>query len=145
MKECDSALRYVYAYGYGDDDYPRKSMTIRTFKDLDAWKQGHEIVLQVYRCTKTFPKEEQFGLVNQMRRAAISVTSNIAEGFGRQTGKDKAQFYAIAKGSLLEIQSQLQATYDLEYVSKETFDTLDEAIERAVRVTYGLIRSALGS
>ncbi len=127
------------------DDNPCKNMTIRTFKDLDAWKQGHEIVLHVYRCTKSFPREEQFGLVNQMRRAAISVTSNIAEGFGRQTGKDKAQFYAIAKGSLLEIQSQLQAAYDLKYISKETFDILDGAIEQAVRVTYGLIRSALGT
>ncbi len=126
------------------DDEKRKSSAIRTFKDLDAWQQGHVIVLAVYRCTKTFPREEQFGLVNQLRRAAISVTSNIAEGFGRQTGKDKAQFYAIAKGSLLEIQSQLQAAHDLGYVSHDTFIELDTQIERAARVTYGLIRSAVG-
>jgi len=136
-----------YCMGIGmrmGNDEIRKSGHIYTFKDLDAWKQGHVIVLEVYRCTKTYPREEQFGLVNQMRRAAISVTSNIAEGFGRQTGKDKAQFYTIAKGSLLELQSQLQASLDLGYIPKDTYELLDALLERAVRVTYGLIRSANG-
>ncbi len=115
---------------------------IRSFKDLDAWKLGHELVLDVYKHTKAFPKDEFFGLTNQMRRAAVSVTSNIAEGYGRNTAKDKAHFYVISKGSLLEIQNQLQVAHDLGYVSSETFDALDKKLERAVRVTYGLIRSA---
>lgn len=115
--------------------------SIKSFKDLDAWKLGHEIVLDVYKHSKHFPKDELFGLTSQMRRAAVSVTSNIAEGYGRHTGKDKAHFYVISKGSLLELQSQLQVAYDMQYVNKELFDILDKKLERAVRVTYGLIRS----
>lgn len=119
-----------------------KNSPIRTFKDLDAWKCGHEVVLQIYKITKEFPRDEQFGLTNQMRRAAVSVTSNIAEGFGRHTAKDKTQFYAIAKGSVLELQSQLQIAQDLSYVSTETCKSIDEMLERTARLIFGLIRSA---
>jgi four helix bundle protein len=119
-----------------------KNNPIRTFKDLDAWKHGHEAVLLVYKITKNFPHDEQFGLTTQMRRAAVSVTSNIAEGFGRHTAKDKTQFYAIAKGSVLELQSQLQVAKDLSYITTETCKSIDEALERTARLIFGLIRSA---
>lgn len=62
---------------------------IRTFSDLNAWKEGHKLVLEIYRITEKFPNKEQFGLISQMRRAAVSITSNIAEGFSRNTSKDK--------------------------------------------------------
>jgi four helix bundle protein len=73
---------------------------IITFKDLDVWKEGHKLVLNVYSITKPFPAEERFGLIDQMRRCSVSITSNIAEGFSRQGVKEKLQFYYMSKGSL---------------------------------------------
>ncbi len=116
---------------------------ITSFKDLDAWKQARAIVLNVYKITKEFPRDEQFGLTNQMRRASVSITSNIAEGFGRLTKKDKAHFYSIAKGSLFELQSQLQISYDLQYLDQEFFEKINKDLENALRLTYGLIKSAM--
>ncbi|MDD5626597.1 MAG: four helix bundle protein [Patescibacteria group bacterium] len=78
---------------------------IKSFTDLDAWKEGHKLVLMVYEITKKFPKEEMFGLVSQMRRCVVSITSNIAEGFSRQTYKDKICFYSRAQGSVTELQN----------------------------------------
>ena len=118
------------------------SMRVRGFYDLDAWKKMHEVVIGVYMVTKEFPKEEQFGLVSQMRRAAVSAESNIAEGFGRNTAKDKQHFYAVAKGSMLELQSQLMTSRDLQYITKERQETLHEQLLHAIRLTAGLIRSA---
>lgn len=92
-------------------------MTIRTFKELDAWKIGHEFVLTVYSLTKSFPKEEIFGLTSQLRRCAVSITSNIAEGFSRQSFKEKIQFYSISLGSLTESQNQLTIAKDIGYLS----------------------------
>jgi four helix bundle protein len=83
-----------------------ESEKIYSFTDLKAWKQGHELVLFVYEITKHFPQNEVFGLTSQMRRAVVSITSNIAEGFSRISNKEKAQFYSIALGSLTEIQNQ---------------------------------------
>ena len=74
---------------------------IKDFKDLNSWQEAHKLVIMIYEKTKIFPREEMFGLTNQMRRAAISVTSNIAEGFGRQGYKEKIQFYYLAQGSLI--------------------------------------------
>jgi len=74
---------------------------IEEFTDLIVWQEGHKLVLQIYKITKLFPKEETYSLTDQMRRAAVSVTSNIAEGFGRQGMKEKVQFYFLAKGSLV--------------------------------------------
>ncbi|MEW6408249.1 MAG: four helix bundle protein [Patescibacteria group bacterium] len=73
---------------------------IKSFTDLNAWKEGHKLVLMVYDVTKSFPKEEQFGLSIQLRRAVISFTSNIAEGFSRNSYKEKLQFYSMALGFL---------------------------------------------
>jgi four helix bundle protein len=94
---------------------------IESFTDLIAWQEGHKLVLMIYKITKNFPKEELFILVNQMRRAAISITSNIAEGFSRNTAKDKVQFYAIAQGSLTELQNQLVVARDLNYLDSKIF------------------------
>ncbi len=90
---------------------------IQTFKDLTAWQQAHNLVLFIYKITDSFPKTELFALNTQMRRAAISITSNIAEGFGRSTSKDKRHFYTISKGSLLELDSQIAIANDLQYIT----------------------------
>jgi four helix bundle protein len=82
-----------------------ESGKIKSFSDLDAWREGHKLVLNIYQITKLFPKEELFCLTNQLRRAGISFTSNIAEGFSRQSFKEKRQFYSMALGSLTEIQN----------------------------------------
>lgn len=105
-------------------------------------EKSHSVVLAVYKATKLFPKEELFGLTNQMRRAAISAESNIAEGFGRNTAKDKCHFFAITKGSLLEIQSQMITACDLGYLDAEVFAQIHTEIVHAIRLTSGLIRSA---
>jgi four helix bundle protein len=79
---------------------------IKDFKDLNTWREAHKLVLMIYGATKTFPREEIFSLTSQVRRAAISITSNIAEGFGRQGYKEKIQFYYFAQGSLIELKNQ---------------------------------------
>ena len=71
------------------------------FEDLEVWKKAHGLVLKTYRITKTFPSEEKFGLVSQMRRAAVSIAANIAEGFKKRSLKDKANFYNISQGSFI--------------------------------------------
>lgn len=97
---------------------------IRSFVDLCAWQEGHKLVLHIYKITKKFPKEEMFGLISQMRRCSISITSNIAEGFSRGTIKDKVQFYCMAHGSLTELQNQLIVSRDVKYITKEEFRIL---------------------
>lgn len=90
---------------------------IQSFTDLYAWQAGHKLVLSIYEVTQKFPKEELFGLTNQLRRAAVSITSNIAEGFSRSSYKEKSQFYSMALGSLTEIQNQLLIAKDIKYLS----------------------------
>jgi four helix bundle protein len=86
-----------------------------------VWKEGHKLVVMIYKATKRFPKDELFGLTNQIRRAAVSITSNIAEGFSRNTFKDKTNFYAIALGSLTETQNQLLVARDVGYMDNNLF------------------------
>ena len=97
---------------------------ITKFTDLIVWQQSHKLVLSVYQVTKQFPREEIFGLTSQMRRAAVSVTSNIAEGFARKSKKEKSQFYTIARGSLVELESQLLVSRDILYLTAEAFEKI---------------------
>jgi four helix bundle protein len=94
------------------------------FTDLIVWQEGHKFVLMIYEVTKNFPREELFGLVSQMRRAAVSVTSNISEGFSRQSVKEKLQFYTTAAGSLSEVKNQLIISKDLQYMEKNKFSEI---------------------
>jgi len=114
---------------------------IKAFRDLNAWKLGHESVLGIYRLAKTFPSFEQFGLGSQMRRAAVSVTSNIAEGFNRSSLKEKAQFYSMSLGSVAELQAQLLIAVDLGYCSDASFRELMAKLETVHRLLNGLIKS----
>jgi four helix bundle protein len=92
---------------------------IQNFYDLPAWQASRKLVLNIYKITIKFPKEEQYGLSSQIRRAALSVSANIAEGFGRFHFKDKIRFYLQARGSLLEVQSYIFLSQDLSYIDKE--------------------------
>lgn len=112
---------------------------IRNFTDLVVWQEGHRLALLIYRRTKKFPKVEQFGLVSQMQRAAVSVTSNVAEGFGRRSAKEKRQFYYIASGSLTELQNQVLLSRDLGYINIQEYHEIDALIFPVSRMLYGLI------
>ena len=116
--------------------------TIKSFTDLDAWQEAHKLVVMIYKMSKNFPREEIFGLTNQMRRATISVTSNIAEGFSRQSYKDKIQFYSVALGSLTELQNQLLAARDIEYLTKNQFAQLADKSVIVHKILSGLIKSS---
>ncbi len=118
------------------------TVKITHFTHLVAWKKAHALVMGVYALTRTCPRDEQFGLTSQSRRAAVSITSNIAEGFGRVTKADKAHFYWIAKASLAELQSQLYIMRDLGYVSAETTEAAMRQTEEVDRLLAGLIGAA---
>lgn len=96
---------------------------------MSAYQAAKTLVKEVYALLKKFPKEEQYALCDQLRRAVISVPSNIAEGMGRTTDKDQAHFLEIAYGSLMETQCQLEIAFELGYITKEEFDNQDNAIE----------------
>ena len=114
---------------------------INMFYDLDAWKEGHQLVLEVYNITKDFPKEEQFGVISQVRRAVVSITNNIAEGFGRYHYNDKIKFYYNSKGSTAEVQNLLIISKDLEYISSQECKRLGERSNKVRMLINGLIRS----
>jgi len=113
---------------------------IRSFADLVAWQEAHRLVIIIYRITSDFPKEEIFGLVSQMRRAAISVSSNIAEGFGRETNKDKCHFYVMARTSVVEIQNQLLVARDVGRLNQKNFDLAASQTIKVHKLINGLIK-----
>lgn len=115
---------------------------IKTFTDLATWQEGHKLVIAIYKTTNDFPAEEKFGLTNQLKRAIVSVTSNIAEGFSRNTDKEKAQFYRMALGSLMEVKNQIIIARDLLYVSNSKFSSIENQIMLVGRLINGLIKSA---
>ncbi len=115
---------------------------IKSFTDLDAWKEGHKLVLMVYKITRVFPKEETFSLVIQMRRCVVSVTSNIAEGFSRQSYKEKLQFYSVAQGSVTELQNQLLVARDIGCVARDKFNETAEQTVKVHKIINGLIKSS---
>lgn len=120
----------------------QEARKIKNFTDLNAWIEAHKLVLYVYKITMQFPKEEQFGLINQIRRAVVSVTSNIAEGFSRNSYKEKSQFYSMALGSLTEVQNQLIISLDLRYITKIEFLELEEIATTVNKLLNGLIKKS---
>ncbi len=120
----------------------QESRKIKTFTDLFAWQEAHKLVLMVYSATKNFPKEEMFGLTNQMRRCTVSISSNIAEGFSRQSFKEKIQFYSMAQGSNTEFQSQILVARDVSYVKQDEFIKLAEQSIKVHKLITGLIKSS---
>ncbi len=115
---------------------------IRTFTDLDAWREAHKLVLLIYEETKGFPNEELFALTNQMKRAAVSITSCIAEGFSRQSYQEKVQFYSVSQGSNTELQNQLLIAKDVGYLDKEKFNEIAQQSIQVHKLLNGLIKKS---
>ena len=115
---------------------------IEKFQDLDTWKEGHKLVIDVYKISKLFPREEVFGLTSQIRRASVSITSNLAEGFGRQSYKDKNNFYQMAFGSIIEVRNQLLIARDVGYINDSNFDMIDNQAVKVEKICRGLIKKS---
>lgn len=114
---------------------------IKDFDDLEAWKKGHELVLEIYKITKEFPREEKFGIIDQLRRAVSSITANIAEGFSRYHFNDKSRFYYQSRGSASEVKNFILLAKDLSYLDLKTSENLIEMTNTTQRLINGLIRS----
>lgn len=117
-------------------------MKIVDFTDLIVWQKRHQLVLAIYGITNKFPSYEKLGLASQMQRAAVSITSNIAEGFARRSKKEKLQFYYMALSSLSELRNQILISKDLDYINIQTFNLLDHQLIEVRKTLNGLVKSS---
>lgn len=114
--------------------------TIKSFRELDIWKKGIELVKEIYRITAKFPNSELYGLTSQMRRSAVSVPSNVAEGFRRRHSKEFKQFLSIALASLAELETQLVIAEELHYLESEDENRILEFIDHISRMIANLAK-----
>lgn len=110
---------------------------MHNFKELKIWQNSKNLVIDIYKRTENFPKEEIFSLTNQIRRSAISIPSNIAEGCGRNSDKDLIRFLDIANGSSFELETQLIIAHELDFLDKKNFEYLDEKLSEIQKMNYG--------
>ena len=115
-------------------------MDIKSYKDLTVWQKAYKLSLQIYKITKNFPKDELYGLTSQMRRAAVSVPSNISEGYCRQRRLEYIQFLQFAFASGAEIETQLLIAHDLSYISEEEFKRVESLLQEVMKMLNTLIR-----
>jgi len=113
---------------------------MKSFMELNAWKEAHKLAIKIYEVTGAFPKSDMFGLSQQMQRSALSITSNIAEGFGRQTKADTLHFYIMARGSITELQNQILLARDVGRITEHKAEELSVQTVVAMRILGGLIR-----
>lgn len=111
----------------------------KSYTQLEVWQLARKLVAEVYAASKAFPKDELFGLTNQLRRAAVSIPSNIAEGCGRQTPRDTINFLFIARGSLYELETQLYVALDLDYLTSSTVEALFIQVTSCKKLLHGFI------
>jgi four helix bundle protein len=111
----------------------------KDYTDLDVWNESRNLVKQVYLITQTFPKEEVYGLSSQIKRAAVSIPSNIAEGCGRNHIKDAMQFFYISRGSIFELETQLYLAFDLNFISEDELNNILEKIKTCKKLINGFI------
>lgn len=116
-------------------------MDIKSFRDLTVWQKAMDLVTDTYALTSVFPSIEQYGLTNQMRRASVSIPSNIAEGNGRRTTRDYLKFLYTARGSLMELQTQVEIAFRLRFVSQERSTEMIDVTASVARLLHGLINS----
>ncbi len=108
------------------------------FKDLKVWQKSVELATDIYKLTSTYPSEEKFGLVSQMRRCVVSIASNIAEGAGRNTKKDFSNFLSIAYGSCCELNTQLIISCNLNYITQNQLKEIESCIEEIQKMLFSL-------
>lgn len=118
-------------------------MKIFSFEKLNVWQKSRELAVKIYKITKHFPEDERFGLVSQMRRSVVSISSNIAEGSGRHNSKDKARFSEIAFSSALELLNQSILSFDLEYIEEDNYLLIRTEISEITAMLDGLRKSQL--
>lgn len=104
------------------------------YKDLKFWQLSRTFCKDIYQITNSFPSDEKFGLVSQLRRASVSIPSNIAEGASRKSNKDFTRFLTIALGSCYEIETQLLLSLDLNFINKETLESLDNTLQQIIKM-----------
>lgn len=114
---------------------------VKSFKDLIVWQKAHKLVLKIYGITKEFPLDEKYGLVSQMRRAAVSIPSNIVEGHSRVGRKEFLNFLSIANGSLNELKYQILLCKDLNFINDTDFDSLEKDIEEISKILFSFSKS----
>ena len=114
---------------------------LKNYKELKVWQKSYELCLELYRATKVFPKEEIYGLASQIRRSAVSIPSNIAEGYGRKTTADYVRSLYIAYGSVCELETQTMLCGDLNYMEKERPQELRDKISEVERMLKAMIKS----
>jgi four helix bundle protein len=114
---------------------------LKNYKELKVWQKAYQLCIEIYKVTKTFPKEEIYGLTSQIRRAAVSVPSNIAEGYGRRTAGEYIQALYVAYGSYCELETQILLSGDLGFVRDENLDRLKRNLGDVERLLKALIRS----
>jgi four helix bundle protein len=117
---------------------------MQDFRNLKVWQKAHQLVLDVYKATKVYPKEELFSLTSQMRRSAMSIPTNLAEGCGRGSDADFARFLWMANGSTKELDYQLILSRDLRYLDAESYTSLTSLLDEVKRMLTGLIQSVRG-
>ena len=115
--------------------------TIRSYKDLIVWQKAVLLVTDIYSTTKQFPADERYGIVSQLNRAAVSVPANIAEGWGRKSSKNYLQFLRTSRGSLMEIETLLVISKNLNFLSSANYVQLSEKVEEVGKILHGLIKS----
>ena len=127
--------------GYSNNHDKERSDYQMHWKKLKVWQETHKLVLEIYKITTGFPKSEIYGIVDQLKRAAYSVPSNIVEGQSRQSTKEYLKFLYNSRGSLEEVRYFLLLSYDLEFISEHTYQHLEESYEVASKMLNGLIKS----
>lgn len=113
--------------------------TTKSYKNMIVWQKSIDLVKQIYKVTGKYPKSEQFALVNQIRRAVVSIPSNIAEGYGRRSHKEYIQFYSIAYGSALEVETQLVISRELGYINQRAFDYVSGILTEVIKMLYVMV------
>ena len=111
---------------------------IRSFRDLRVWQEAYKLSVGIYKTCEKFPRHETYGLSDQMRRASVSVCSNIAEGFGRRGAREKDQFYATANGSLTELENQVLIAHGVDYIDEQLLNRIMTQCETVHKMLFGL-------
>ena len=114
---------------------------MRDYRRYEVWRKSYAVTLALYRLTRKFPADERFGLTSQMRRAAVSIPSNFAEGMSRRSERDRARFVYMAVGSANELEVQLELSADLDYLGRDSYKSIRDQLREVRRMLVGLIRA----